>query len=63
MRMKQFYETYKGFPKLSPMVREINKDMSSAFKDSCVFEFLNLPEPQSENDLQVVQVKQMKIQA
>jgi predicted nuclease of restriction endonuclease-like (RecB) superfamily len=120
-RMKQFYETYKDFPKLSPLVREIswtnnllifsrcksaeeiefylklvkqenyskreldrqltaslfertmisnsklspavrerNKDISNTFKDSYIFEFLNLPEPHSERDLQRGLVKQMK---
>jgi predicted nuclease of restriction endonuclease-like (RecB) superfamily len=120
-RMKQFYETYKDFPKLSPLVREIswshnlaifsrcktveerefylklakqenysfreldrqitaslfertmignsklstalresNNDFSSTFKDSYVFEFLNLPEPHSESDLQRGLVRQMK---
>lgn len=120
-RMKQFYETYKGFPKLLPLVREIswtnnllifsrcktieemefylnlvkqenyskreldrqisasiferimignsklstvlresNNDLSSTFKDSYVFEFLNLPEPHSESELQRGLVRQMK---
>jgi predicted nuclease of restriction endonuclease-like (RecB) superfamily len=120
-RMKQFYETYKDFPKLSPMVREIsrtnnllifsrcktieemefylklvkqenyskreldrqisaslfertmignsklstvvretNHDLSNTFKDSYVFEFLNLPDPHSESDLQRGLVRQMK---
>lgn len=120
-RMKQFYETYKDFPKLSPLVREIswtnnllifsrcksveemefylkyvkqenyskreldrqisaslfertiignlklapavrerNKDISNTFKDSYVFEFLNLPDPHSETDLQRGLVSQMK---
>jgi predicted nuclease of restriction endonuclease-like (RecB) superfamily len=120
-RMKQFYETYKDFPKLSPLLREIswshnlaifsrcktveekefylklakqenysfreldrqitaslfertmignsklstalresNNDFSSTFKDSYVFEFLNLPEPHSESDLQRGLVRQMK---
>jgi predicted nuclease of restriction endonuclease-like (RecB) superfamily len=120
-RMKQFYETYKDFPKLSPLVREIswshnlaifsrcktaeerefylkmakqesysfrelerqisaslfertmigNTKLSTAlressnalintFKDSYVFEFLNLPELHSESDLQRGLVKQMK---
>jgi predicted nuclease of restriction endonuclease-like (RecB) superfamily len=39
-----FERTMIGNAKLSPVVREINKDMSSAFKDSYVFEFLNLPD-------------------
>lgn len=120
-RMKQFYETYKDFPKLSPLVREIswtnnllifsrcktieemefylklvkqefyskreldrqisaslfertmignakrspavrerNNDLSNTFKDSYVFEFLNLPEPHSESELQRGLVRQMK---
>lgn len=120
-RMKQFYETYKDFPKLSPLVREIswtnnllifsrcktieemefylrlvkqesyskreldrqisasffertvlgnsklstavresNNDLSNTFKDSYVFEFLNLPDPHSESDLQRGLVRQMK---
>lgn len=120
-RMKQFYETYKDFPKLSPLVREIswthnmlifsrcktleekefylervqqenyssreldrqisaslfertmisnsklsavlreiNSNLTSSFKDNYVFEFLNLPEPHNEKDLQRGLVKQMK---
>ncbi len=120
-RMKQFYETYKDFPKLSPVVREIswshnlaifsrcktieekefylklakqenysfreldrqissslfertmignsklstalresNRDLTNTFKDSYVFEFLNLPEPHSEGELQIGLVRQMK---
>lgn len=112
-RMKQFYETYKDFPKLSPLVREIswtnnllifsrcksieemefylkisqqenyskreldrqisanlfertmignsklstslresNQDLTNTFKDSYVFEFLNLQDPHKESDLQ-----------
>ena len=51
-RMKQFYETYKSLPKLSPAVRESNNDLSNTFKDSYVFEFLNLQDPYSESDLQ-----------
>ena len=120
-RMKQFYESYKDFPKLSPLVREISwtnnllvfsrcksieekefylklikqesyskreldrqisaslfertmignyklslvvrenkNDLTDAFKDSYVFEFLNLPETYNERDLQRGLVKQMK---
>ncbi len=120
-RMKQFYETYKDFPKLSPLVREIswsnnllifsrcktveemefylkmvkqenyskreldrqisaslfertmignsklstalretNHDLTNTFKDSYVFEFLNLPDPHSESDLQRGLIRQMK---
>jgi predicted nuclease of restriction endonuclease-like (RecB) superfamily len=120
-RMKQFYETYKDFPKLAPLVREIswtnnllifsrcktieemefylkyvkqenyskreldrqisaslfertmignsklsttlresNHDLTNTFKDSYIFEFLNLPDPHSESDLQRGLVRQMK---
>lgn len=120
-RMKQFYETYKDLPKLSPLVREIswtnnllifsrcktieemefylklvkqenynkreldrqisaslferamignskisrvlkdrNNELSNTFKDSYVFEFLNLREPHSESNLQRGLVRQMK---
>lgn len=120
-RMKQFYETYKDFPKLSPLVREIswtnnllifsrcktieemefylkivkqenyskreldrqisasfferimignqklstavreiNHGISNTFKDTYIFEFLNLPEPYNESDLQRGLTKQMK---
>ena len=120
-RMKQFYETYRDFPKLSTLLREIswshnlaifsrcktieerefylllakkenysfreldrqisaslfertmignstrvklvsgnNKDLSNNFKDSYVFEFLDLPEPHNERDLQRGLVREMK---
>jgi len=41
--MRQFYDSYKDSTKLSPLVREINIYLTSSFKDSYVFEFLNLP--------------------
>ena len=55
-----FERTIIGNSKLSPAVRESNKDISNAFKDSYVFEFLNLPDPHSESDLQCGLVSQMK---
>ena len=55
-----FERTIIGNSKLSPLVRESNKDISNTFKDSYVFEFLNLPEPHSESDLQRGLVRQMK---
>ena len=55
-----FERTLIGNSKLSPAVRESNKDISNAFKDSYVFEFLNLPDPHSESDLQGGLVSQMK---
>lgn len=55
-----FERTMIGNSKLSPAVRESKSDLSNTFKDSYVLEFLNLPEPHSENELQRGLVKQMK---
>jgi predicted nuclease of restriction endonuclease-like (RecB) superfamily len=55
-----FERTMIGNSKLSPAVRESNNDLSNPFKDSYVFEFLNLPEPHSESELQRGLVRQMK---
>jgi predicted nuclease of restriction endonuclease-like (RecB) superfamily len=55
-----FERTMIGNAKLSPAVRESNNDLSNTFKDSYVFEFLNLPDPHSESDLQRSLVRQMK---
>lgn len=55
-----FERTMIGNSKLSPAVRESNNDFSNTFKDSYVFEFLNLPDPHSESDLQRGLVRQMK---
>ncbi len=55
-----FERTMIGNAKLSPPVRESNNNISNTFKDSYVFEFLNLPDPHSESDLQRGLVRQMK---
>jgi predicted nuclease of restriction endonuclease-like (RecB) superfamily len=55
-----FERTMIGNSKLSPAVRAINKDLSNTLKDIYVFEFLNLPDPHSESDLQRGLVRQMK---
>ncbi len=55
-----FERTMIGNTKLSPVMREFHSDLSNSFKDSYVFEFLNLPETHSENELQKGLVKQMK---
>lgn len=49
-----------GNVKLSPLVREIHPAITDSFKDSYVFEFLNLGETHDENDLQKGLIKQMK---
>lgn len=55
-----FERTMVGNSKLSTVLRESNQDLTNTFKDSYVFEFLNLPEPHSESELQRGLVKQMK---
>lgn len=55
-----FERTMIGNSKLSTALRESNHDLSNTFKDSYVFEFLNLPEPHSEGELQRGLVRQMK---
>ncbi|MCK9413028.1 MAG: DUF1016 domain-containing protein [Prolixibacteraceae bacterium] len=42
------------------MLREFNPDITNTFKDSYILDFLNLPEPHSENELQRGLVRQMK---
>lgn len=49
-----------GNTKLSPMVREIYPNAINSFKDSYVFDFLNLTDGHSESELQRALVKQLK---
>lgn len=46
--------------KLSPVMRELPQDTSAVFRDSYVFEFLDLPKKHSENDLQKALIKNLK---
>lgn len=55
-----FERTMIANPKLPPALRESNNDLTNTFKDSYVFEFLNLPDPHTESDLQRGLVRQMK---
>lgn len=55
-----FERVVMGKTKLSVPVRELPKELSGAFKDSYVFEFLNLPEPHTENDLQKAILQNLK---
>lgn len=55
-----FERTMIGNKKISTVLRETNQDVTNTFKDSYIFDFLNLPEPHSESDLQNGLVKQMK---
>lgn len=55
-----FERTMIGNSKLSTALRDNNQDLTNTFKDSYVFEFLNLPERYNEMDLQRGLIKQMK---
>jgi predicted nuclease of restriction endonuclease-like (RecB) superfamily len=55
-----FERTTLGNAKLSTVLRETHPNASNTFKDSYVFDFLNLSSSYSENDLQMGLVKQLK---
>lgn len=55
-----FERTMIGNSKLSTALRESNHVLTNTFKDSYVFEFLNLSDPHNESDLQRGLVRQMK---
>lgn len=49
-----------GKQTLPPSKNELHQDMANTFKDNYVFEFLNLPEEHSEDDLQKALIRQLK---
>lgn len=55
-----FERTIIGNSKLSPAMRETSNDLTNTFKDSYVFDFLNLTDSHSESDLQKGLINQMK---
>ncbi len=55
-----FERTMIGNIKLSTTLRETNQNLTNTFKDSYVLEFLSIPEPHSERELQRGLAKQMK---
>lgn len=55
-----FERTMIGNVKLSPVARELNIDITKSFKNSYVFEFLNLPNKFNEPDLQKGLMMEMK---
>jgi len=55
-----FERTMIGNSKLSTALRQNRPDIANKFKDSYVFDFLNLPNPHSESDLQSGLISQMK---
>jgi predicted nuclease of restriction endonuclease-like (RecB) superfamily len=55
-----FERTIIGNSKISTALRETNTNINNTFKDSYIFDFLNLPEPHSESALQHGLVNQIK---
>lgn len=55
-----YERTIMGNSKLAPLVREFKTPTINSFKDSYIFEFLNLPPDHSESELQKALVGQMK---
>ncbi|MCP1297971.1 PDDEXK nuclease domain-containing protein [Chryseobacterium sp. S0630] len=55
-----FERTMLGNSNLSTLLRETNPEIANTFKDSYVFDFLNLPETFSESELQKGLILQMK---
>ncbi|MDR2235618.1 MAG: PDDEXK nuclease domain-containing protein [Chryseobacterium sp.] len=49
-----------GNEKLSPVLRELHPNISNTFKDSYIFDFLNLSETHNESDLQKGLVRQLR---
>ncbi len=49
-----------GHSKVSPVLRDMDLEIVNTFKDTYIFDFLNLPDIHSENDLQRGLIKQMK---
>ncbi|RZK57880.1 MAG: DUF1016 domain-containing protein [Pedobacter sp.] len=55
-----FERTIIGNTKLSTALRELHPQIENNFKDTYIFEFLNLTDPYSENELQKGLIDQMK---
>lgn len=55
-----FERTVIGNTKVSSVMRELHPDITNTFKDSYIFDFLNLSETYTESDLQKGLINQMK---
>ncbi len=55
-----FERTMLANVKLSPVVRVLPQDVTNVFKDTYIFEFLNLPQPFSEKNLKSELIQQLK---
>ena len=58
--MKQFYEAYPKNKKLPSVMAELPQSVNQTFKDSYIFEFLDLPIPHKEKELQTALVASLK---
>ena len=59
-RMKQFYEVFSADEKLSALPRVLPQAATSVFKDSYLLDFLNLPQPHSEAELQTALLRNLR---
>ena len=55
-----FERTMMSNVRRSEALKEINANITNAFKDSYIFDFLNLPKPFNESDLEKGLIRQMK---
>jgi predicted nuclease of restriction endonuclease-like (RecB) superfamily len=60
IKSSSFERTMLGNKKLSPVMGDLPQSTDSIFKDSYVFEFLNLPTPHKEKELQTALVASLK---
>ncbi len=59
IKRSAFERTMLAEPKLSPVVRELPQDVTGVFKDHYLLDFISLPEPYHEIDLQEALVKNL----
>jgi predicted nuclease of restriction endonuclease-like (RecB) superfamily len=55
-----YFERSLNSAKLSPVMRELHAAATHTFKDNYVFEFLGLPDPHDESDLQKALIRHMR---
>jgi len=58
--MRQFYDLYKGYEKLSALLRVLHPNISNILRDSYSLDFLGLPDNHSEYDLRKGIVRSLK---
>jgi len=60
IRRSSFERTMLADLKLAPPVRELHQDVTGTFKDTYLLDFLNLPDPHLEADLQTALLKNLR---